>query len=112
MRVRGKVLSGVGAGYLLGCVLLAVGASEGGQGLRLAGLAVMVAAYGLAAATLFLPKRRRLTGLELVLLLVFGILFRLTLLIGCPAGVNIAGVAPLNMMKLVVTIYHARYRYF
>jgi len=93
VRVRGKVLSAVGAGYLTGCVLLAVGTSAGQPGLRLAGLGIMAAAYGLGAAGLLLPKRRQITGLELVLLLVFGILFRLTLLIGCSTGTGIAGVA-------------------
>jgi len=93
VRVRGTVLLGVGLAYLSGCVLLVVAPPEAGAGLRLVGLTAMCAAYGSAAAALFLPKRKRLRTLELALLLVLGIAFRLTLLVGCPAETVGAGVA-------------------
>lgn len=78
MRVRGVVLVAAGGVYLAGCLLLALGAGYG-----LVGLLLMSAAYGVAGAALFLPRRRRLRTLELLLILGLGLLFRLVIAFSC-----------------------------
>ena len=84
MRTRGVVLLGAGLTYLTGSILLPFAASGSRPGLRFAGFALMVAAYGVSALALLQPKDKSVTLWELALLLGFGILFRLALLAGSP----------------------------
>ena len=88
MRARSIVLLGAGVTYLVACTLVCLAAAETRPGLRFAGFALMVVGYGVAALALLRPKDKRLTVLELGLLLGFGVLFRVGLFAGAPAGLG------------------------
>jgi hypothetical protein len=88
LRARGIILLSAGVTYLVACALVCLAAAETRPRLKLAGFALMAAAYGVAALALLRPKDKGLTVLELGLLLGFGILFRVTFFAGSPEGLG------------------------
>jgi len=88
VRSRGKFLIVAGIAYIAGCALLVAADSTFLSAGPLLGLTVVSASYGVAAWYILFRHDRRLTVLELVLILGFGVLFRLVLLAGQPTALR------------------------